>query len=283
MRLNAALPLGLALAIHRLVGKALYRLAPKMRRVVRRNLEICFPELDPTAVEALAKRHFEALAMSIPECAAAWFGSERPGRFDVMGVEHLNAAVALGRGVILYTGHFTTLEICGQPFKRLVPRFAAMASHRSSALLEEIQTRGRLRMAHALISTDSVRSMLRGLKKGFVFWYAPDLAYRDGVLLPFFNVPAMTNVATAKIARLSGATVLPFAYRRLERGARYEIHFFPPLAGFPGDDPVGDTRRLTPYLEQFIRACPEQYQWIQKRFKDRPPELPNLYAGPPRS
>ncbi len=49
--------------------------------------------------------------MSIAECGAAWFGPERPGRFDILGLEHLNAAVATGRGVILYTGHFTTLEI----------------------------------------------------------------------------------------------------------------------------------------------------------------------------
>ncbi len=134
-----------------------------------------------------------------------------------------------------------------------------------------------------MISSESVRSMLRSLKKGFVIWYAPDLAYREGVLLPFFNVPAMTNTATAKIARLSGATVLPFQYRRLERAARYEIRFLPPLPGLPSDDPVEDTRRLTPYLEQFIRAAPEQYHWAQKRFRWRPPELPDLYASPPRS
>jgi KDO2-lipid IV(A) lauroyltransferase len=283
MRLNAVLPLAFSLAIHRLVGKALYRLLPKVRRVVRRNLEICFPDLDPAAVEALAKRHFEALGMSIAECAAGWFGSNRPGRFDIVGLEHLNAAMALGRGVILYTGHFTPIEILAQPFRQLTPRFAAMASHRSSPLLEEIQTRGRLRMAHEMISSASVRSLLKCLKRDFVIWYAPDLAYPDGVLLPFFDVPAMTNTATSKIARMSGAAVLPFSYRRLERGARYELRFFPPLADFPSDDPVADTRRLTPYLEQFIRACPEQYHWMQKRFRWRPPELPDLYASPPRS
>lgn len=283
MRLNAVLPLALSLAIHRLIGKVLYRLLPKLRRVVRRNIEICFPDLDAAAVEALAKRHFEALGMSIAECAAGWFGSNRRGRFEIIGLEYLTAAIALGRGVILYTGHFTALEILGQPFREFAPRFAAMASHRSSPLLEAIQTRGRLRMAHEMISSASVRSLIKCLKRGFVIWYAPDLAYPDGVLLPFFNVPAMTNTATSKIARMSGATVLPFSYRRLERGARYELHFFPPLEDFPSDDPVEDTRRLTPYLEQFIRACPEQYHWMQKRFRWRPPELPDLYANPPRS
>jgi KDO2-lipid IV(A) lauroyltransferase len=283
MRLCAVLPLRLALASHRLIGKVLYRIAPKLRRIVSRNLELCFPELDAAAREKLAKGHFEALAMSIPECAAAWFGSERRGRFEIHGLEHLNAAVARGKGVVLYTGHFTTLEICGQPFKRITPRFDAMFSHRSSPLLEEIQNRGRLRLAHETISSDSVRSMLRSLKSNAAIWYAPDLMYRDGVLIPFFHELAMTNVATSKLARLSGAAVLPFAYRRLPRSARYELRFHPPLDDFPSDDPVADTRRLVQLLEQFIRTCPEQYQWIQKRFKGRPPEMPDLYATGARS
>jgi len=283
MHLCAVLPLSFALAVHRLIGKVLYRIAPKLRRVVSRNLELCFPELDAAAREQLAKRHFEALAMSIPECAAAWFGSERRGRFEIHGLEHLNAAVARGKGVILYTGHFTTLEICGQPFKRITPRFDAMFSHRSSPLLEEIQNRGRLRLAHETISSDSVRSMLRSLKGNAAIWYAPDLMYREGVLIPFFHELAMTNVATSKLARLSGATVLPFAYRRLPRGARYELRFHPPLDDFPSDDPVADTRRLVLLLEQFIRTSPEQYQWIQKRFKGRPAELPDLYVTGERS
>ena len=285
MRACAAVPLGLALAVHRPIGRVFHRLAPKLRRTVRRNLEICFPELDAQAIETLAKRHFEALAMSIPECAAAWFGSDRDiaGRFDVLGLEHLNAALARGKGVILYTGHFTTLEICGQPFKRITPLFAAMFSHRSSPLLEEIQRRGRMQLAHETVSSDSVRSLLRSLRNNAVVWYAPDLMHRDGVLIPFFNEPAMTNVATGKLARMSGATVLPFAYRRLPRGAHYEIRFHAPLADFPSDDPVADTRRLVPLLEQFIRAAPEQYQWLQKRFKGRPAAMPDVYARDPRS
>jgi len=285
MRGCAALPLSFVLAVHRLIGKAFYRIASKLRRVVHRNLEICFPELESDEREMLARRHFEALAMSIAECAVAWFGPERDidERFDVIGVEHLNAAIMHGRGVILYTGHFTTLEICGQPFKRLTPRFAAMFSHRSSPLLEEIQRRGRAQLAHETISSDSVRAMLRALRTNAAIWYAPDLMYRGGVLIPFFRELAMTNIATSKLARLSGATVLPFAYRRLPHSARYELRFQAPLDDFPSDDPVADTRRLVELLEQFIRACPEQYQLMQKRFKGRPPELPDLYAtaGPP--
>ena len=277
MRLNAALPLRLALAIHRPVGKALYRLAPKMRRVVHRNLEICFPDLDSAAIEKLAKRQFEALAMSIPECAAAWLGHEVPGRYEIIGVEHLDAAVARGKGALLYTGHFTPLDICGAAFKRLVPLYAAMISRRSSPVLDELQRRGRARNSHELIASDSVRSLLKFLRRNGVVWYAPDLAYREGQLMPFFGEPAMTNIATSKIARMSGAAVLPYQYRRIA-GARYEIRIYAPLEGFPSDDPVADTARLVTFLEQFIRDAPEQYQWLHKRFRWRPPELPDPYA-----
>ena len=133
MRACAAVPLGLALAVHRPIGRLFYRLAPKLRHTVRRNLETCFPELDAEAIETLAKRHFEALAMSIPESAAAWFGSDRDiaRRFDVLGLEHLNAALVRGKGVILYTGHFTTLEICGCS-QRCSAIGAARCSRRSS-------------------------------------------------------------------------------------------------------------------------------------------------------
>jgi len=278
MRLNAALPLRVALAIHRPVGKALYRLAPKMRRVVHRNLEMCFPNLDSAAVETLAKRQFEALAMSIPECAAAWLGRDEPGRFEIIGIEHLNAAVARGKGALLYTGHFTPLDICGAAFKRLVPLYAAMVSQRSSPVLNELQRRGRARNSHEIIASDSVRSLLKFLKRNGVVWYAPDLAYREGELIPFFGEPAMTNIATSKIARMSGAAVLPYQYRRIEGSARYEIHIYAPLDAFPSDDPVGDTRRLATFLERFIRDAPEQYQWIHKRFRWRPPEFPDPYS-----
>jgi Kdo2-lipid IVA lauroyltransferase/acyltransferase len=283
MRLNAALPLRIALAIHRPIGKALYRLAPKIRRLVHRNLEICFPDLDSAAVERLAKRQFEALAMSIAECAAAWLGRDVPGRFEIIGVEHLNAAVANGKGALLYTGHFTPLDICGAAFEGLAPLYAAMISHRSSPVLDELQRRGRARHSHELIPSDSVRSLLKFLKRNGVVWYAPDLAYREGELMPFFGEPAMTNIATSKIARMSGATVLPYQYRRIEGSARYQIRIYPPLDAFPSDDPVADTRRLTTFLEQFIRDAPEQYQWIHKRFKWRPVALPDLYAKPRRS
>jgi KDO2-lipid IV(A) lauroyltransferase len=282
MRITAALPLELALRVHEALGRLAYRYAKKPRRIVRRNLELCFPELDAAEIERLARRHFEALGASVAESAFAWYASDRKlrDRFDIVGAEHLDAALAAGGGVILFTGHFSTLEICGRPFKRLTPLFACMFSHRSNPLLDDIQKRGRMRSAHEAVASDDVRGLIRALRRKAVIWYAPD-QYHGGpnaALIPFFHELAVTNVATSRLARVSGAAVVPFFFRRLPGAARYELKFHAPLEGVPSDDAVEDTRRLFAVLEGFIRTAPEQYLWMHKKFKGRPARLPDVYA-----
>jgi KDO2-lipid IV(A) lauroyltransferase len=120
--------------------------------------------------------------------------------------------------------------------------------------------------------------MLRSLKRNAAIWYAPDQYYEGGALVPFFHELACTNLATSKLARMTGATVVPMSYRRLEGEARYEVRFHPPLADFPSDDDNADTCRLVRVLEDFIRVCPEQYLWNHRKFKGRPAPLPDLYA-----
>ena len=282
MQLTAVVPVGIALLVHRLVGKVMYRVLKRHRRIVLRNLELCFPELAHGEREALAKRNFEAIGASFAECAIGWFGSEHhiESLFDVRGLEHLQAGLAKGKGVILYTGHFTTVEICGRALKRSMPDFACMYAPRSNALIDEMQRRGRLRVAHESIPHDNIRMMLRSLRRNAAVWYAPDQFYEGGALVPFFHELALTNIATSKLARMTGATVVPFSYRRLAGQSRYEIRFHEPLADFPTDDEAADTRRLVAQLESFIRVCPEQYLWNHRRFKNRPAPLPNLYAKP---
>ncbi|HEY9181666.1 MAG TPA: hypothetical protein VIQ99_00615, partial [Gammaproteobacteria bacterium] len=279
LRFTALLPLRAALSLYRSIGRIIYRVASRQRRTVRRNLEICFPELSAEAREQLVRRHFESLGMSIAECAFAWFASDRrlARCFTIHGLEHLKRALERGKGVILYTGHFATIEICGRPLKHATPLFACMFSRRSNELLDEVQRRGRMREAHEAVPSDNVRAMIRSLRRNAAVSYAPDQTYLEGELVPFFHELAMTNVATGKLARLTGAVVLPFAYRRTDSKGRYELTLHPPLDDFPTDDPAADTRRLVRYLEAFIRAAPEQYQWMHRRFKGRPAPLPDLY------
>jgi len=120
--------------------------------------------------------------------------------------------------------------------------------------------------------------MIRCLRKGTPVWYAPDQSYnrKQSAVLPFFGVPAMTNIATSTLARLGKAVAVPYFAFRLPEGG-YVIKVLPPIEGLPSGDPVEDTRKYIAILEEHIRLAPEQYYWIHRKYKDLPAPLPNYY------
>ncbi len=282
LRIAAALPWRVTIAIHEQLGRVLWALMRRRRKIVVRNLEICFPDLGAEAVQTLAKRHFESLAVCLAEIGFGWFGSRKrlASLFRVEGLEHIQAALARGKGVVLFSGHFTTLEIVPPLIKSLVPRFAFMFTPRRNLLLNAMQTRGRQRAAHVSMPSDDVRALLRELRKNTAIWYAPDQAKggASGELVPFFGEPAMTNTATSRIAKISGAAIVPLFFCRLPDRAGYLLRFDAPLEGVPSDDALRDTARLMGVIESFVRECPEQYFWIHRKFKGRPDALPDAYA-----
>ena len=281
LRLAAALPWRVTIGLHKRLGWLAGKLLPGRRFIVRRNLEICFPDLDAREIETLTTRQFENVGAFLAEIALSWFAA--PDRlahlFRIEGVEHVHAALARGKGVVLFSGHFTTLEICVPVVKSLVPLFAFMFRTRHNELLNAFQSRCRKRAAHVALVNDDIRAMLRLLQQNAVVWYAPDQARVDtGELLPFFGEPAMTSTAPSRLARLSGAVIIPCFYRRLSDDSGYLIRFHAPLENLPTDDVTKDTERLIGVLEAFIRECPDQYLWTHRKFKDRSGDLPDAYA-----
>jgi KDO2-lipid IV(A) lauroyltransferase len=121
--------------------------------------------------------------------------------------------------------------------------------------------------------------LLRTLRDGYAVGYLPDQTYlgNQSELVPFFGEPAVTNTATSKLAAISGAVVMPYFFRRLPTGD-YRVDIGPPLADFPSESPTRDAERLFGLLEEYIRLAPEQYLWLYKKFKGRPPPLPDVYA-----
>jgi KDO2-lipid IV(A) lauroyltransferase len=282
MRLIVLLPFSWQLRLGKLAGRAGYSLLPVRRRVAEQNLRVCFPEQSEEQRAELVRQHFESLGASIVEMAMGWYGPIRTIRrlTRIEGAEHLESALAKGNGVILFSAHFTPFEFFFPALAPLCPRLCGMYKSQRNPLMNRVMTAARRRCVDQLFDKDSVRAMLRCLGENAVVWYASDQRYgqKGRSLIPFFNEPAWTNTAISRIARVSGAIVLPYFCRRLPDDSGYVASIGPPLANFPTNDRDEDVRRLTVLLEDFIRGCPEQYWWIHKRFKGRPAQYPDVYA-----
>lgn len=200
------------------------------------------------------------------------------------GREHLDAALARGRGALLLAGHFTTLEIGAARLGVDAPVDGVYRPHADPSM-ERASRDGRQRFGGRLLDRADVRGMLRRLRANRAVWYAPDqdLGLRHGVFAPFFGRPAATLTATARIARASGAPVLPFRVEREAGGRAWRVVIEPALAGFPGGDEHADAARVNEVIERWARARPEQYLWTHRRFKTRPPGAPDLYGEPDRA
>ena len=281
LRLICLLPHTLSMSIGRLIGRAVHAIGGTRRAIVRRNIELCFPNLTAGERDALTKNHFLALGMSIIEMGLGRWGSDRLhmrlGHID--GMEHIDAAMKAGKGIILLSAHFTTLEIMGRVLEQEGPTFSAVYRKSRSAFITELQRTGRERSADETIEKRDIKKMIRRLRQGGVVWYAPDQSYdRKGAeVIDFFGVPSMHTTATSVLARLGKAVTLPFFPQRLADG-RYKFQILPPLEDFPSGDDAEDTRKFVSVLEEHIRCCPEQYLWVHRKFKNLPDGYPDLYS-----
>jgi KDO2-lipid IV(A) lauroyltransferase len=280
IRVLVWLPARWVIALGALFSAAVSPLLRARRHVIARNLELCFPELDPAAREALRRDATREMGRMLGEFALGWFASDRKlARLDVhtAGLEHLAATRAQGRGVLLVGGHFSHLELCARLVSRQIP-IAGMYRRMDSDVFEYMVLRARLGYADTMFDKDQLRASVKYLKRGGTIWYAPDQDMRgkDSVFAPFFGISASTITATHHLARLSGAAVLPFFHRRTPDGG-YALRLGAPLENFPGDDVVADTTRVNAAIEAMVREAPAQYLWAHKRFKTRPPGMPPVY------
>ena len=281
LRLICLLPHTLSMGIGRLIGRAVHAIGGTRRAIVRRNIELCFPNLTAGERDALTKSHFLALGMSIIEMGLGRWGSDRLHMRlgHIEGMEHIDAAMKAGKGIILLSAHFTTLEIMGRVLEQEGPTFSAVYRKNRSAFITELQRTGRERSADETIEKRDIKKMVRRLRQGGVVWYAPDQSYdRKGAeVIDFFGVPSMHTTATSVLARLGRAVTLPFFPQRLANG-RYKFQILPPLQDFPSGDAAEDTRKFVSVLEEHIRCCPEQYLWVHRKFKNLPDGYPDLYS-----
>lgn len=266
------------LRLARVLGWLVFYCVPIRRRVVFTNLKLCFPEKSPAEIRALGRAHYDALALGLLEtCTGWWTESRELPAYRIVGRQHFETALAKGKGVILLTAHFTTLELCGRMMSESGD-FGCLYRDPDNPVLAHIMRGQRERHAAIAVHFNDLKGLIRALRAGHSIWYAPDQGQRtqSSAILPFFGVPAVTNTATAKIAAMTGAEVVPYFAKR-ETNNTYTLTILPALENFPSEDASADAIRVNRLIEENIRLAPEQYFWVHKRFKRRGPEYPELY------
>jgi len=281
LRLLVLLPFAVMLALGELLGAVTRLLARRFVKVARRNIELCFPELDREARERLLDRHFASLGIALLEIPLAWWCSpQRLARLvRIEGREHLEAARARGRGVILLTAHFTPIELAGRTLASIT-RVGFLFRPTRNEVLAYALDRYRTGYGGYPIPRDDIRAFIGALRRGECVWYAPDQSYRrkGAEMVPMFGIPAATNTLTSRLAGTTGAAVLPYFIQRLPGTQGYRAVIHPPLENFPSDSAVADTERFNHLIEAQVRLVPEQYLWIHRRFKGLSADYPDYYG-----
>ena len=270
------LPLGLQARIGSFIGGMLFWVIPERRKVTRINLEKCFPGMAPAERERLARAHFRAFSRAFIEQGILWWSprSRIEALVRLEGEEHLEAQ---GKAIV-FAPHFVGFEAT---LARLALDYpvAMMYSRQKDPRFEARLVAGRTRFGAVMYPRQGgINRGIEIINSGTLYYYLPDLDFgpKRSVFVPFFGVPAATVTGLAYIARATGAAVVPCVTRMLPGGG-YVARLYPAWCDFPSGDDHADARRMMAFIEERVLEMPEQYFWLHKRFKTRPPGEARFY------
>lgn len=279
LRLLHVLPFSLQLRLGAILGLLLMRLNRRRAHVAKTNIAVCFPFMEKADQQRLLRQHFQAIGMGLFETAMALWGTDRriSSLVEIRGIEYLQNAKQSGRGVVLVTGHFTTLELAGQMLCTQI-QVGALYRPMKNRAMDRLFRIAREKRVYPLVKRQSTYEMIRLLKQGEVLSYSFDQDYgpKHSLFIPFFCGTAATITSTSRIASMSDALVIPYFTKRLPNG-RYQLEISPSLRDFPSRSLRQDAARLNDLLEDKIEQAPEQYFWMHRRFKTRPEGEKGVY------
>ena len=275
LALLSALPYRLVVLFGYGLGAIAARIPGKRNRVVKTNLRLCFPQLDNSAIDAIANEHWKLLGRSIAERGIIWLGSAQA----VSNMIEVRSAVDLSdkKPRILVNMHFTGIEgsivISALAAERGWPRTSGLFQRMKNSFFNERIIRWRNRFGgNAIDRQGNLLALIREIRKGNLIILAPDLDLgpRDSVFVPFFGVQTNTITAVSRLASIAQAEVCMMVTTLLPGRSRYCCVISKPIDGFPSDDPIADTARLNAIYEAEVRQHVAEYYWVHKRFKNRP-------------
>jgi Kdo2-lipid IVA lauroyltransferase/acyltransferase len=265
-------------ALARVMGSLLFHFG--RRRITLVNLALCFPEKSEAERIDIGRRVFQNLARATLELGRLWYAPVNEALANIRMVDQQHLDELRGKmPVIILAPHFVGLDIGGARVSSAYPETFSMYSEQKNKVFDRALRRARERFGDPLLVTrqQGLRPVLKALKQNKPFYYLPDMDFgaRDALFVPFFGVPAATVTAMSRLAEITGARVVPCITRQCETD--YEVRFYPAWENFPSGDVEADTRRMNAFIEERVREMPDQYFWVHKRFKTRPPGEASFY------
>ncbi|HYJ20296.1 MAG TPA: lipid A biosynthesis acyltransferase [Burkholderiales bacterium] len=274
------LPLPILARIGQGLGMLLYIFARERRFVVHTNLRLCFPQWTQTQRNRVARAHFRAIGRGILEQGIGWWASPERIRRLVRVEDRQYLEEAIKGQVIVLALHFVGVDM-GAIRMSSEHSMATVYAQQKNPVFDALLRKARTRFGHnrLLSRQDGIRAVVKSMREGWSLFYLPDMDFgpQGSIFVPFFGVQAATVTGLSRIAKLTGARVLPFVTRELPGGQGYEARFYPLWENFPGNDVIADTRRMNAFIEERVMETPEQYYWVHKRFKTRPPGEARFY------
>jgi Kdo2-lipid IVA lauroyltransferase/acyltransferase len=264
----------------RACARLLDLLVPRLRQVALRNLSLALPELPPATRARIAAGVFHSIARLLVAFAKLpHVRHENVGQWiRYEGYEHFERALACGRGVLFATAHLGNWELSAFAHALMSAPMHVVVRPLDNPLIDRLVAHRRSLSGNRVIEKkDYARGILKALHANEAVGILIDqnAGLDDGVFIDFFGVPASAGAGFAKLAARTGAVVIPGFALWSEAERRYVLRFYPPveITGSVEDD----TRRLHQILEGVIREHPDQWLWIHRRWKTRPPGEPPLY------
>ena len=278
MKLGTRLPFSAQVLIGKGIGRMLYPLLNRFRKIAFINISRCFPNKNKSQVDSLVKQNFEAVGISIFETANAYFANDDKisSLVTIKNEHHLTNAIENDQSVILLAAHFMPLML-GSRALLLKHNIANIYRPQNNQLFDKIMRKGFVDNGALMIKTKDTRSMVKAIKNKLPIWYAPDqdLGENICVFAPFFNIQTATVSATARLAKGENIQVIPYFFIRTATG--YTMNFEAPIENYPDADASISATITNQILERQILKAPEQYLWIHKRFKTRPKGESSFY------
>jgi Kdo2-lipid IVA lauroyltransferase/acyltransferase len=274
-------PLPLAWKLGNFYARALDAAVPRLRRTALRNLELAYPGMDAEARARIADGVFRSIGRLLTVFARL----PRIGRGDIgrwiryEGFEHFEAARRRGRGVLFATAHLGNWELSAFAHGLMAEPMHVVVRPLDNARIDRLVERRRTLSGNRTIGKkDFARSILAALRRNEAVGILIDqnAAPEHGAFVDFFGTPACAGTGFAKMAAHSGAAIVPGFAVWSEAEGRYVLRFHPPFEAT--GDAAADTAALQKVLEGAIREHPDQWLWIHRRWKTRPPGEPPLYG-----